>query len=899
MAKKKPEFQGSIVHSAVDALTTAFGVKGAHQVWFPKTKADVATAVALSKEQVTLIRSGMQAAATDTAEAVGGIVIHLAGLTKITAKPDAVNAEAGATTSAVAEQLEVNDLALPLIDSPLKSIVSNVLDDTPSCLIRSLGPLSDYVTKLTGVTPDGQSITRSGATALARVLEEKAVITGVTFEPAPAKGLWMVRRSFLYPGKDRMTALVKALFLDTEIPSQCDVILEALSARHDFPVVSVMAAGAGLKGKKAVTELVEGAIATLPAGLVSEDATENFTGASVIRAIVDAGADLPIDPEVDAHRIRRVVEPQEDLNQFLDLVVDDLDRGLAFREDGTGKRDENMRVFSRLQLDREDRVSLSGLVFTPRPATSSLLAPLASVSFLQRAETPFHVGLDFPPLFAPRIPGFKGVVYVPTDLLYRLHADQYATSSHKREDMSPFMVAYPRDVDDIKSAITFAQGKQKSLVARSGGHQYSGLSSGGSGTIVLAMDRFDQITRISDNVFDVGPAVPLTRLARFFKGQGVTIPHGECPLVCIGGHAQTGGFGHLLRSFGLTLDYVTELTIVLSDGSVRTVQRPAGAPTTDDEKLFWGVLGGNAGSFGIVTNYRFKCIKDSDHPKSFGYSAKRLYRKGRYKNLMKQAQAWTQGIVAGSLPRGIDFMMTVLSKADTFRPPVPGILVELVHANLGGEGEAVDPEEAFAAIMDAADSDPPPLDVRLTDKRSRFLSDLSDSFVRRFPLSTPNGREFRQPYNKRLNATMDALTDDFIDGLVDLVDTATATKGLYLVFQMAFGGGSFRDSQRRPETSIPRRDIVYCFVFDLFYDEEMKPEAERLQGEMQTLIDQHFSPGQERRLLWGSFGDTDITKDAVRDFYYDDLAVYDRLRELKKKVDPVDLFHTSLTVKLP
>jgi len=642
------------------------------------------------------------------------------------------------------------------------------------------------------------------------------------------------------------------------------------------------------------------ALASLPAGLFANIATQEYTGASVIRTLVDAGADLPLDPEVDAQRIRRVVEPQEDLNEFLDHVLEDIDRGLAFRKDETGKRDESLRVFCRLQLDREDRLTLSGFVYTPRPAAPTLPAPLASVAFLARTETPLHAGLEFAPQLAPRIPEFKGVVYEPTDLLYELHATQYATSSYKREDMTPFMVAYPRDVDDIKSALNFARGKQKHVVARSGGHQYSGLSSGGDGTIVLAMDRFDHLTRVSDNVFDVGPAVPLTKLARFFKGQGVSIPHGECPLVCIGGHAQTGGFGHMLRTFGLTLDCVMAFTIVLADGSVHTVERPAGAPVTKDDELFWGVLGGNAGSFGIVTTYRIECIKDTDHPNSYGYSAIRMYRKERYKNLMKQVQVWTQGVAAGTLRPDTDFQMTVVSKSDTLRVPFPSLLVELVYANLGGPGELVDAEQVFAPIMNAADSAPQPWDVRLTHKGTRSLSALSDSFVRRYPAVTSNGREFIQPYKKRLNCTASSLTDAFIDSFVDLIDkVVTATEGVYLSTQMGIGGGSFQNSPRRAATSIPGRDLVYCLTFDLFYDEGKKQVAEQLQDEMQNLINTHFSPGQERRLLWGSFGDTDITKETVRNYYYDDAAVYARLQQLKKRVDPDDLFHTPLTVKLP
>jgi FAD/FMN-containing dehydrogenase len=764
-------------------------------------------------------------------------------------------------------------------------------------LIRSLGSLSDYVTKLTAVTPDGQPITRSGASALVRARTENAVITGVTFKPVSASGLWMVRKSFMYPGKDHFSSLIKALFLNRRIPQQCDVVVEAVSSRHDIPVVRIMAAGKTAKQKAATIDLVDAALASLPAGLASEIVTDNFIGATVIPTIVEAGPAIPIDPEVDAHRILRVVDPQVDLNEFLDHVTEDVDQGLAF--DATGKRDENLRLFARLQLDRADRLTLSGFLYTPRPVMP-LPTDLASFNLVARAETPLHAERALVPFLAPRIPGFRGTVFLPSDLLYDFHVHQYATSSYKKEDMTPFMLAIPRDVNDIKAAITFAKATQKRVVARSGGHQYSGMSSGGDGTIVLSMDQFDHLKRVSGNVFDVGPAVRLTELASYFRGAGVTIPHGECPLVCVGGHAQTGGFGHLLRAFGLMLDHVAAFTIVLANGSVKTVQRPTGAPATDDDELFWGVLGGNAGSFGIVTSYRFECIRDTDHPRSYGYSAARKYRKGRFKNLMKQVQIWTQGVESGTLRSDIDFMMTVASRSDTLRPPFPTILVELVHANLRGPGEVVDAETVFKPIIRAADSEAPPWELLPTIEGRKALSDLSNSFVRRFPFTTADGREFRHPYQKRINCSSAALTNDFVNRFVELIDKVVEqTDGVYLIFQMLIGGGNFQKSNQRAATSIPRRDFVFCFVFDLFYDSGKKPVAEQLQNEMQALIDVHFSPAQEQRLFWGTFGDTDITKNAVRNFYYDDPAVYARLQKLKKKVDPNDLFHSRLTVKLP
>lgn len=487
---------------------------------------------------------------------------------------------------------------------------------------------------------------------------------------------------------------------------------------------------------------------------------------------------------------------------------------------------------------------------------------------------------------------------MPGDVTYRRRANQYATSSYPAAATTPAVIAYPLDVADIRAALVYALANQKRVVTRSGGHQYSGQSSGDDTTVVLAMDQFDHLLDVSDATVDVGPAVRLTTLAAELMARGVTVPHGECPFVCVGGHAQTGGYGHLLRGFGLLLDHVTQFTIVLADGSVRTVARPAAAPVTPDDHIFWGVLGGNAGSFGVVVNYRLACVKDADHPQSYGYSAKLRFKAPLYKGLMTEVQKWTRGVEAGTLPPGVDFMMTVESRSAWVLPPL--LLVELVHTNLGGAGENFDRAPTFDPVTAAADAGTAPWERLLTREGPQPLSALSDSFVRRWPATTSDGREFDFPYKKRINCTANALTDEFVDGLVALVTkVVTQSDSVRLVFQMLIGGGNYRHSGQRPSTSIPRRDFVFCFVFDLFHDdnEDAKAEAVALQAEVQTLIDAHFSGPQEQRLFWGTFGDTDVTNPVVQNYYYDDAARYLRLRQLKTTVDPHDVFHTQLTVK--
>ncbi len=582
------------------------------------------------------------------------------------------------------------------------------------------------------------------------------------------------------------------------------------------------------------------------------------------------------------------------------------------------------------------------------------------------------------------IPGFEGDLFQNSDLGYREANKQYATSSYSAKDMSPYAIGFPKNDNDICSAIRFAKENKKKIVARSGGHQYTGKSSGGQDTIVLDMENFSEKSvgdeTNGERFAEVGPGARLEDIAKIFAEKGVTIPHGECPRVAIGGHAQTGGYGHLCRSFGLALDWVDSFDIILADRKKRTVRRSSEDKL--DKEIFWGVLGGNAGSFGVVTKYTFKCIQDEHYPGSYGFTSRRFYKKEVYKSLMKQVQSWTKRIKNGTLPPGIDFMMTVESNVlsspswEHFLLPNPPIklsalIVELVSTGKKGVASP-DPiaEREFDPIIKAVrrDNDDilsfdfhhasshqlkeiknkaakllipllgedshhiPPLveKIRSIDgdtakkligefwreeekEKPKSLSALSESFVRKYPFTTIDGREFAYPYKKRINCTVDVLTDEFVNKFTDMVDkvveadTGEEDSGVHLVFQMVLGGGKYKENGGSGETSIPQRDITFQFVFDLFYEERGRDKAIEFQDEMQKIVENHFNEDkQERRMFWGTFDTkgkgvkgsaTDIADPAVRAMYYDSPAQYERLQSLKQEVDPCDIFSTELTVK--
>jgi FAD/FMN-containing dehydrogenase len=91
-----------------------------------------------------------------------------------------------------------------------------------------------------------------------------------------------------------------------------------------------------------------------------------------------------------------------------------------------------------------------------------------------------------------------------------------------------------------------------------------------------------------------------------YKRYGVTLPGGSCYSVGVGGHVAGGGYGLLSREFGLIVDYLSALEVVVVDrtGKVSVVTARRGDRRTGD--LLWGHTGGGGGNFGVVTRYGFK-----------------------------------------------------------------------------------------------------------------------------------------------------------------------------------------------------------------------------------------------------------------------------------------------------
>ncbi|KAI4141158.1 MAG: hypothetical protein LQ341_003585, partial [Variospora aurantia] len=110
---------------------------------------------------------------------------------------------------------------------------------------------------------------------------------------------------------------------------------------------------------------------------------------------------------------------------------------------------------------------------------------------------------------------------------------------------------------------------------------------------------FQTVSVDGKGVAQVGGGARLGNIATSIYNQRKrALPHGVCPGVGIGGHATHGGYWYSSRRWGLTLDTIVGLDVVLANGSF------IHATTTSYTDIFWA-LRGAADSIGIVTTFYF------------------------------------------------------------------------------------------------------------------------------------------------------------------------------------------------------------------------------------------------------------------------------------------------------
>ncbi|CAN0884641.1 Tetrahydroberberine oxidase [Linum grandiflorum] len=81
----------------------------------------------------------------------------------------------------------------------------------------------------------------------------------------------------------------------------------------------------------------------------------------------------------------------------------------------------------------------------------------------------------------------------------------------------------------------------------------------------------------------------------------LAFPAGVCPTVGVGGHFSGGGYGLLLRKFGLAADHIVDAQLIDVEG--RVLNR-----ASMGEDHFWAIRGGGGNTFGVVTAWKVNLV---------------------------------------------------------------------------------------------------------------------------------------------------------------------------------------------------------------------------------------------------------------------------------------------------
>ncbi len=191
--------------------------------------------------------------------------------------------------------------------------------------------------------------------------------------------------------------------------------------------------------------------------------------------------------------------------------------------------------------------------------------------------------------------GFGGDVVAPGEAGY----DYLRSVFNGMVDRRPALIARCRDAHDVAAAVDFARDRALPVSVYGGGHNVTGNAVCDDGvTIDLRLMKGIEVD-------------PATRTCRAEAGltwgeidaatqeHGLAVTGGRMSTTGIGGLVLGGGSGWIERKCGYSVDNLLSVEIVTADGRILT------ASESENPDLFWGTRGGG-GNFGVATSFELR-----------------------------------------------------------------------------------------------------------------------------------------------------------------------------------------------------------------------------------------------------------------------------------------------------
>lgn len=444
----------------------------------------------------------------------------------------------------------------------------------------------------------------------------------------------------------------------------------------------------------------------------------------------------------------------------------------------------------------------------------------------------------------------RGALLTPGDPGY----DEARAVRNGLIDRRPALIAQPTGTADVVASVNFAREHGLLLSVRGGAHNVAGNAVNDGGLVI-------DLSRMRGVFVD-----PTARIARVQGGAtwgdvdhetqlyGLAVPGGVVSSTGIGGLTIHGGYGHLRRTHGLSLDSLLSVEIVTADGQVRT------ASATENPDLYWAVRGAGS-NFGAITSFEFRL-----HP--IGPVVQLCAPFYALADGPRVIRAWRDFVSAA--PDALNSLLVLWSVPDDEHFPEelrrrPIVVVAAVYAGLADEGERL-----MQPLRELAE---PLLDLSGPIPYTALQAAFDPFF--------PKGRRY---YWK--STYIDDLSDDAVSTMVACAKSRPS--GLSGVTFWHLGGAMSRVDDEA--TAYARRDAPYLFTAEASWEDPAANEQNIAWARESLAAMQPFSRGGSY-LNFPGFGEE---KEAMLRASYG--ANYDRLVDLKTRYDPGNLFRMNLNI---
>jgi FAD/FMN-containing dehydrogenase len=437
---------------------------------------------------------------------------------------------------------------------------------------------------------------------------------------------------------------------------------------------------------------------------------------------------------------------------------------------------------------------------------------------------------------------FSGSVLGPGDGGY----DEARQVHNRMIDRRPALIARCISTADVADAVRYAREAGLDLSVRGGAHNVAGRAVA-DGALMIDLSPMKGI--FVDPVAGTARAqggVVWRELNRATAVHGLATTGGAISTTGIAGLTLGGGLGWLMAKHALAADNLIGVELVTADGEVLHVDEES------NPDLLWGLRGGG-GNFGVAASFEY-----------------RLY----------PLETVTGGLIAHPFERAGD-MLRFYREATAEASDDLMVFAALVHAP-DGSGMRIGGMIVFhTGTPEEADRDlapflewGPPIVAEVGRMPYWVMNTILDA-------NYPAGL-----HNYWLSSFTTGISDGLIETAIERFETIPTPMGAILLEH--FHGAVCRVGVT--DTAVPHREPGWNLVLPTVWDDSSRTDAcVAWTRETHAAFGEHLS---DRR--WLNYLGDDQGDDAIRGAYGPN---YDRLRELKRRYDPDNVFHHNHNIE--